>query len=65
MNWITRLIERPSAMLGGSKQDMPEGLWIKCPDCCEAVYNKEMQRSLTDGMPQVWSSSSYLRRAEG
>jgi len=25
---------------------MPEGLWIKCPDCCEAVYNKEMQRSL-------------------
>jgi len=46
MNWITRLIERPSAILGGAKQDMPEGLWIKCPDCCEAIYNKEMQRSL-------------------
>jgi len=46
MNWITRLIERPSTILGSSKQDMPEGLWIKCPDCCEAVYNKEMQRSL-------------------
>ncbi len=46
MNWITRLIERPSAILGGSKQDMPEGLWIKCPNCCEVIYNKEMQRSL-------------------
>jgi len=46
MNWITRLIDRPSAILGGSKQDMPEGLWIKCPDCCEAIYNKEMERSL-------------------
>ncbi len=46
MNWITRLIERPSAILGRAKQDTPEGLWIKCPDCCEAIYNKEMQRSL-------------------
>jgi len=46
MNWITRLIERPSTILGRSKQDTPEGLWIKCPDCCEAIYNKEMQRSL-------------------
>lgn len=46
MNWITRLIERPSAILGRSRQSPPEGLWIKCPSCCEAIYNKEMERSL-------------------
>ncbi len=46
MNWITRLIERPSAILGRSRQSAPEGLWIKCPSCSEAIYNKEMERSL-------------------
>jgi len=46
MSWITRLIERPSAILGRSRQGPPEGLWVKCPSCCEAIYNKEMDRSL-------------------
>ncbi len=45
MNWITRLIERPKAILRGSRPGTPEGLWIKCPGCNEAVYNKEMNRS--------------------
>jgi len=45
MNWLTRLIERPKAILSGAKPGTPEGLWIKCPGCCEAVYNKEMCRS--------------------
>ncbi len=44
MNWITRLIERPKAILGGAREGAPEGLWIKCPECCEAIYNKEMNR---------------------
>ncbi|MDQ6988198.1 MAG: acetyl-CoA carboxylase, carboxyltransferase subunit beta [Mariprofundaceae bacterium] len=46
MNWITRLIETPKNILGGGRSSTPEGLWIKCPDCAETVYNKEMDRSL-------------------
>jgi acetyl-CoA carboxylase carboxyl transferase subunit beta len=46
MNWITRLIERPKNILGGGRSATPEGLWIKCPDCSMAIYNKEMERSL-------------------
>ncbi len=46
MNWLTRLIDRPKNILGGGRSATPEGLWIKCPDCSMAVYNKEMERSL-------------------
>lgn len=46
MNWITRLIERPKQMLGGGNTGTPEGLWVKCPGCGEALYNKELERSL-------------------
>ena len=46
MNWITRLIESPKALLSSrSKNNTPEGLWIKCPKCSEALYNKELERS--------------------
>lgn len=46
MNWITRLIEGPQRMLRTKKTGTPEGLWVKCPGCGEALYHKEMQRSL-------------------
>jgi len=46
MNWITRLIESPKSILGGSRSTTPEGLWIKCPECSVAIYNKEVERSL-------------------
>jgi len=42
MNWLTRLIECASS---ASKSSAPEGLWIKCPGCNEALYNKELERS--------------------
>ena len=28
------------------KREIPEGLWIKCPDCSELLYNKELERNL-------------------
>ncbi|MDQ6950966.1 MAG: acetyl-CoA carboxylase, carboxyltransferase subunit beta [Mariprofundales bacterium] len=45
MNWLTRLIERPSSILSSSrKTDVPEGVWNKCPNCSEALYSKELLR---------------------
>ncbi|HKJ84177.1 MAG TPA: acetyl-CoA carboxylase, carboxyltransferase subunit beta [Mariprofundaceae bacterium] len=46
MNWITRLIERPKQILGAGNSGTPEGLWVKCSGCGEALYNKELERSL-------------------
>jgi acetyl-CoA carboxylase carboxyl transferase subunit beta len=43
MNWLTRLIESPKAIL--SSNDTPEGIWIKCGGCSETLYNKELMRT--------------------
>jgi acetyl-CoA carboxylase carboxyl transferase subunit beta len=28
------------------KREIPEGLWTKCPECSELLYNKELERNL-------------------
>ncbi len=45
MSWFTRLIETPKNILKSSDSGSPEGLWVKCPSCSEALYNKELERS--------------------
>lgn len=44
-NWITRLIDRPKSILRPGKSAAPDGLWVKCPGCTEALYNKELVRN--------------------
>ena len=34
--------KRTVADLGEKKKDMPEGLWIKCDNCREIIYRKEL-----------------------
>jgi len=45
MSWFTRLIETPKNILKSSDSGSPEGLWVKCPSCSEALYNKELDRN--------------------
>ncbi len=45
MSWFTRLIETPKNILKSGDSGSPEGLWVKCPNCSEAIYNKELDRS--------------------
>jgi len=45
MSWFTRLIETPKNILKPSDSSSPEGLWVKCPNCSEALYNKELDRN--------------------
>ncbi len=45
MSWFTRLIETPKNILKSSDSGSPEGLWVKCPNCSEALYNKELDRN--------------------
>lgn len=45
MNWITNLV-RPK--IGGilGRKDMPENLWIKCPETGEMVFHKDLDANL-------------------
>ncbi|GAV20152.1 acetyl-CoA carboxylase carboxyl transferase subunit beta [Mariprofundus micogutta] len=45
MSWFTRLIETPKNILKSNDSGSPEGLWVKCPSCSEALYNKELLRN--------------------
>jgi len=45
MSWFTRLIEAPKNILKSSDAGSPEGLWVKCPNCSDALYNKELERN--------------------
>jgi acetyl-CoA carboxylase carboxyl transferase subunit beta len=45
MNWITNLV-RPK--IGGilSRKEMPENLWIKCPESGEMVFHKDLEANM-------------------
>lgn len=45
MNWITRII-KPKIKGNGRRTTSPEGLWIKCPSCGQALFHQELTRNL-------------------
>lgn len=56
MNWITNFV-RPkiNSMLG--RRDMPENLWIKCPETGEMVFHKDLE----DNQYVVPSSGHHMK----
>ncbi len=45
MAWFKRE-KRPMAPSADKPVRVPEGLWIKCPDCSEILYNKDLAANL-------------------
>ncbi|MDE0309489.1 MAG: acetyl-CoA carboxylase, carboxyltransferase subunit beta [Acidiferrobacterales bacterium] len=47
MNWFTKLLP-PKIKSGArlSKKGVPEGIWVKCPQCTEVLYQEELERNL-------------------
>nr|CRH06202.1 Acetyl-coenzyme A carboxylase carboxyl transferase subunit beta (ACCase beta chain) [Candidatus Magnetococcus massalia] len=47
INWLTRII-RPKLKAESKRpaSQTPEGLWIKCPECGQALFQKELERNL-------------------
>jgi acetyl-CoA carboxylase carboxyl transferase subunit beta len=45
MAWFTR-VRRPIAPPPDKAVRVPEGLWVKCPGCQEAIYNKDLAANL-------------------
>lgn len=45
MSWLSKLL--PSRILSSTKKkDIPEGLWIKCPECSAFLFRLELERNL-------------------
>ena len=56
MNWITNLV-RPKIGNLLNRKDMPENLWIKCPESGEMVFHKDLEAN----MGVVPSSGYHMR----
>lgn len=42
MNWITNVV-RPKIRSLLTRKDVPENLWIKCPDTGQLVFHKDVE----------------------
>jgi len=45
MNWFSKLLPSRIRTEGGSKKNVPEGLWTKCAACGAVLYRAEMERN--------------------
>jgi acetyl-CoA carboxylase carboxyl transferase subunit beta len=46
MNWISDWALPKIQTLFGTKRDVPENLWIKCPHCGEMIFHQDLERNL-------------------
>jgi len=46
MSWLQKLMPSRIRTEGGSKRNVPEGLWSKCSSCTAVLYRPELERSL-------------------
>ncbi len=43
-SWFKQLA--PKLMATDAKKNIPAGVWIKCPDCSETLYSKDLEKNL-------------------
>jgi len=46
MSWFQKLMPSRIRTEGGSKRNVPEGLWTKCKSCDAVLYRPELERNL-------------------
>jgi len=46
MSWFQKLMPARIRTEGGSKRNVPEGLWSKCAACASVLYRPELERNL-------------------
>jgi acetyl-CoA carboxylase carboxyl transferase subunit beta len=47
MSWFQKLMPSRIRTEGGSKRNVPEGLWTKCNSCAAVLYRPELERNLS------------------
>ncbi len=46
MSWFGKLLPSRIRTEGGTKRNVPEGLWTKCPACAAVLYRAELERNV-------------------
>src|SRR6185369_7554779 len=46
MAWFKKTKKPIAAKAKEKGSRVPEGLWVKCPDCAQAIYNKDLATNL-------------------
>jgi acetyl-CoA carboxylase carboxyl transferase subunit beta len=46
MSWFSKLLPSKIRTNTDKKKDIPEGLWIKCPDCLAFLFRTEIEKNL-------------------
>jgi len=46
MAWFKKTKKPIAAKAKAKASRVPEGLWVKCPDCAQAIYNKDLATNL-------------------
>jgi acetyl-CoA carboxylase carboxyl transferase subunit beta len=46
MSWLSKLMPARIRTEGGTKKNVPEGVWEQCPNCSSALYRPELERNL-------------------
>jgi len=47
MAWFKKAKKPIAASTKEKPSRVPEGLWVKCPDCGQIIYNKDLAGSLS------------------
>ena len=47
MSWLENLLHKATpSIIGGTKHEIPEGVWTKCSACDQVLYRAELERNL-------------------
>ena len=46
MSWLTNIPPKIRALVGGTRQEVPEHLWEKCPQCEQMIFHRELEAAL-------------------
>lgn len=46
MSWFTKLLPSKIRTSADKRKEIPEGLWIKCPECLAFLFRSEIERNL-------------------
>src|SRR4029450_559941 len=47
MAWFKKTRKPMAAPAKEKASRVPEGLWVKCPGCAQAIYNKDLEKNLS------------------
>jgi acetyl-CoA carboxylase carboxyl transferase subunit beta len=53
MNWITNYVRPRFNSILGRRPDMPENLWVKCPETGEMVFHKDLRTTSGSSRPRA------------